>query len=136
MTAVPGGPVDGPVDPLDAAQVAPVLAGTRDLMGTAGLADLLGRLPGAVHRPGRPGRLLRAASPEAVWLGPEDLLELTEPPVHRHVVGGVVLQRTPLTPAQLGPSLARLVVALVGSQGAVAEATTVLTAARDVLARL
>jgi hypothetical protein len=135
MSPAPGDPVDH-VDPLDADQVAPVLAGTRDLMGAGGLGDLLSRLPGAVHQPGLPGRLFRAASPATVWLGPEDALVLTEPPVHQHVVGGVVLQRTSLTPSQTGPALARLVVDLVRDQGSLEEASTVLTTARDVLTRL
>jgi hypothetical protein len=132
VKSAPGDPVD-PVNPLDADQVAPVLAGTRDLMGAGGLGDLLSRLPGAERRPGQPGRLFRAATPDAVWLGREDVLVLTDPPVHQHVVGGVVLQRAALAPAQTGAVLARLVVALVRDQGSVEEAATVLTTARDVL---
>ncbi len=125
-----------PVDPLDVRQVAEVLGRTLTLMGSAGVGDLLARLPGARSVAGTTGRLFRPAVAGAVWLGAEHQLVLSDPVVHQHVVGGVVLQRRPLAPAELGPAVAPLVAALARSQGDLEEAATVLTVARDVLRTL
>ncbi len=130
-------PTEAVVDPYDVAQVTAVLAGTWDLMGPDGLADLMARLPGARLVPGSPGRLFHTAVPAGVWVGPEHFLELSaEPVVHQHVVGGVVLRRAAVPPGELPTLLARLVGTLVRDQGSAADATVVLTAARDVLHRL
>jgi hypothetical protein len=128
VTAVP----EGYVDPRDSSAVAAVLAATWSATGVDGLADLLSRMQGSRFAPGRPRRLLSPAVPASVWLGPEDELVLTEPPEHRHVVGGVVLQRTALPPADLAPTLARLITSLTRSQDSYADTAAVLTAARDV----
>jgi hypothetical protein len=132
---VTGDPQD-PVDPLDVPEVTQVLERTLALMGPAGVGDLLARLPGARQVAGTPARLFRAAAPDGVWLGSEHLLVLSDPVEHHHVVGGVVLQRTALPPAALGPTVAPLVASLVASYGGRADAGTVLTAARDVLRAL
>ena len=124
------------VDAADPAQVAPVVARTVALMGTGGLADLLARLPGTRTVPGTPGRLFKPAVPPTAWIGPEDQLVLTDPVVHQHVVGGVVLARTTLSPADLGPTVARLVTAAARAEASYDEASAVLTATADALARL
>jgi hypothetical protein len=107
-----------PVDPLDVRQVAEVLGRTLELMGPEGVGDLLARLPGARPVPGTAGRLFRPAVTGSVWLGADHQLVLSDPVVHQHVVGGVVLQRRALTPAELGPTVAQAVADLVRSQGA------------------
>jgi hypothetical protein len=125
-----------PVDPLDVRAVAEILGRTLALMGPGGVGDLLARLPGARPVAGTPGRLFRPAVPPAVWLGAENLLVLADPVVHQHVVGGVVLQRRSLPPADLGPTVAPLVAQLVRSHGGQTDAAMVLTAAREVLLTL
>ena len=127
MSAVP----EGFVDPRDRSAVAAVLAATWSTTGVEGLGDLLSRLEGSRYRPGRPRRLLSPAVPASVWLGPEDEVVLTDPVEHRHVVGGVILQRTTLEPGHLAATLARLVTSLSESQGSHADTAAVLTAARD-----
>ncbi len=132
MTPAP----ERPVDPVDVREVTAILDRTLALMGPGGVGDLLARLPGARPVAAVPARLFRHAVPPAVWLGAENLLVLDDPVVHQHVVGGVVLQRRTLPPADLGPVLAPLVAQLVRSQGGQQDAATVLTAARDVLRAL
>lgn len=124
------------VDPADAAQVEEVLADALRLTGFDGLIDLLTQLPGVQIRPGRPGGLLRRAMEGAVWLGAEHSVSLTSPPVHRHVVGGVVLAHDALTHAALPGVLAPLCVRAVRDEGRQAEASLVLTAARNAYRRL
>jgi hypothetical protein len=125
-----------PVDPYDVRQVAAVVEGTWRLMGPDGVLDLLARLPGVRLDPGTPKRAFRAAVEGGTWLGPEHLLTWTDPVVHRHVVGGVVLQRAVLAPAEVPTVVAGLLIALTRSQGSGEDAAAVLTVARDVLERL
>ncbi len=129
------GPVD-PVDPYDAARVAEVVAGTARLMGTPGVHDLLARLPGVRVEPGTPKRLLRPAVDGGTWVGPEHLLTRSDPVVHRHEVGGVVLRSAVVPPADLPGLVARLVATLTREQGSREETSAVLTAAAEVLDRL
>lgn len=133
MSQQPGAP---DVDPHDVAAVAAVLDGTWRATGPGGLGDLLARLPGARLVPGTPGRLFRPALPGGVQVGAEHFWTLTtEPVVDQHVVGGVVLSRTPVPAPRLGELLAVQVVELVREHRSAPEAALVLSAARDVLDR-
>jgi hypothetical protein len=127
---------EGYVDPSDASQVAAVLGAVQRALGVPGLGDLLGRIPGSRLEPARPGGFLRAALPASVWLTAEHQLVLTDPVVHAHVVGGVVLARDTLPAGRLPETVARLVVAAVREQGARSEAAVVLTAARESCERM
>jgi hypothetical protein len=127
---------EAPVDPYDAGQVARVVEGTLRLMGTGGVLDLLARLPGVVLVPAGRRGLWRPATPAAVLVGAEHRLTVTEPVVHEHTVGGVVLRRTEVPPGQLPGLVAGLVVALTHAQGSGPESGVVLSAAREVLGRL
>lgn len=91
---------DGRVDPASTAEVAAVLSAVHATMGDEGLADLLGRLPGVVREAGTPKGLFRAARPDRLWLGPEDVVALTTPLVHEQIVGGVILHRATLAPVR------------------------------------
>lgn len=124
-------PPEGFTDPSDQQQVAAVLATVVRELGVGGLGDLLGRLPGSRLEAARPGGVFKRAEPASVWLGAEHQLVLTDPVVHVHAVGGVVLARDPLPPGRLPDVVARLLVAAVADQGAQAEAATVLSAARE-----
>jgi hypothetical protein len=125
------------VDPADVSAVAEVLAGTLQLMGPAGLGDLLARLPGVRVVPATPARLFRPAAEGGVWVGPEHLVRLDATPVvDQHVVGGVVLQRSVVPPARVPGVLAALVVDLARDEGTAEETAVVLTAAREVIDRL
>ena len=128
MTSLP----DGFVDPTDVAAVAAVLTATVDAGGLGSVTDLLARLPGTRVVPEVPKGFLRAGVPQAVWLGAETCWSSTDPPTLLHVVGGVVLSRTPVEPGDVAGALARLVSDLARRTGAVADAAAVLTAARDV----
>jgi len=121
------------VDPLDVRQVEGVLVAAQRLMGTDGVLDLLARLPGVDVVAGTPGRFLRAGTPSAVWVGPDQRLLLTEPVVHEHVVSGVVLAHDAVPPGRLGAVLAPLVVALTRAQGSHDATALALTAAREAL---
>ena len=128
---------EGPVDPYDVRQVAEVLTATLRVIGTDGLLDLLLRLPGVRLVPGTPARLFRPAVESGLWLGPEHFVSLSpDAAVHQHVVGGVVLQRAALSPADLPRVLAGLVTALTRAQDSADETALVLSAARDVVGRL
>ena len=119
------------VDPTDPAAVAGVLRATALHAGLDAVADLLVRLPGTRTDPGAPGGLFRRAVPPSIWVGPEWCWSRTAPPELIQVVGGVALHRTPLEPGTVGDALGRAVADLVGRTGAVADASAVLTAARD-----
>lgn len=122
---------DGLVDPLDPAEVAPVLAAALAAMGVGGVVDLLVRLPGVHLEEARPKRLFSPAVPGLVHLGEEHRLSLGDPVLHEHVVGGVVLARDPLPGGDLPGVLARLVAELVRREAAVEEAAVALSAVRD-----
>jgi hypothetical protein len=127
---------EGYVDPLDRDVVATLLAATQSAMGVEGVADLLMRLPGVRRTAGTPKGFLRPATPDTVWLGPEDAFVLTDPPAYHHVVGGVALHHEPLPPGLLAGVVARLVAQWTVDTGTRAESAAVLTAAREVLDRL
>ena len=122
---------DGLVDPYDAAEVAPVLDAALRAMGPGGLTDLLARLPGVTIEPARAKRFLSPALPGRVWLGPENCLTMTDPIVHQHVVGGVVLARDPLRAGTLPGVLARLIADHVREHGQADDAAVALSAVRD-----
>jgi hypothetical protein len=129
-------PPEGYVDPGDEHQVAAVLDAVLRTLGVPGLGDLLGRIPGSRVEAARPGGLLRRAEPASVWLTGEHQLLLTDPVVHVHLVGGVVLARDPLPAGRLPDAVARLLVRAVADRGSQAEAAVVLTAARESTERL
>ncbi|MGH3492651.1 MAG: hypothetical protein ACRDQ1_05360 [Sciscionella sp.] len=127
---------EGYVDPVNQQEVAAVLGSVLRTIGVPGLGDLLGRVPGSRVEAPRAGGMFRRAMPPSVWLSPEHQLQLGEPVVHAHVVGGVVLAREPLPPGRLPEAVARLLVAAITDQGSHAEAAVVLTAARETCERL
>lgn len=122
---------DGRVDPTAPDEVAAVLAAVQAAMGPAGLGDLLERLPGVVRQAGTPKGLFRAATPDRLWLGSQDVVALGTPLVHEQVVGGVVLHRAPLPPGTAPGVLARLVARLTSAAAATETASVALTAARE-----
>jgi hypothetical protein len=124
-------PPEGYVDPSDPDQVAAVLGAVLRVLGMQGLGDLLGRIPGSRVEPTRPGGVFKRAVPASVWLTAQHQLLLSDPLVHVHVVGGIVLARDPLPAGVLPDTVARLLVAAVSEQGSHAEAALVLTAARE-----
>lgn len=124
------------VDPQDADQVAAVVEDTRRLMGYDGVVDLLARLPGVELVPGHPKRRFHPAVAATVSVGPEHLLAMSEPVLHQHVVGGIVLQRSVVPPGELPRLLAVLVGSLCVRQGSQQETAAVLTAAREILEQL
>jgi hypothetical protein len=126
---VPGLP-DGFVDPLNQDQVAAVLAAVRASLGQPGLLDLLMRLPGLTVDPGRAGKLLRGAVAPSVSAG-DDIVRFATPVIREHVVGGVVLSRTPVSVTGLSTVLAAMVSESVRRDGAREDVSVVLTAARD-----
>jgi len=129
-------PPEGFVDPADGPEVASVLRAVLGTLGTSGLGDLLGRFPGSRTEPARPGGIFRRGTPASVWLGPEHQLVLSDPVVHVHVVGGVVLARDPLPAGRAPDAVARLLVAAVADRASQSEAAVVLTAARELSERL
>lgn len=127
---------EGYVDPSNQQEVAAVLGSVVRTLGIAGLGDLLSRVPGSrVEAPQR-GGMFKRASPPSVWLSSEHQFQLSDPIVHVHVVGGVVLAREPLPPGRLPETVARLLVTAVTDQGGRDEAAVVLTAARETCERL
>lgn len=122
------------VDPTDPGAVAEVVAATVAAGGLSAVTDLLARLPGTRVTPEVPRGFWRAAVPAAVWLGTESCWSSTEPPTLLHVVNGVVLHREQVDPGEAPDLLGRVVVDLVRRTGAVADASAVLTAARDIAA--
>jgi hypothetical protein len=124
-------PPEGYVDPSDPDQVAAVLGAVLRVLGMQGFGDLLGRIPGSRVEPTRPGGVFKRAVPASVWLTEQHQLLLSDPLVHVHVVGGIVLARDPLPAGVLPDTVARLLVAAVSEQGSHAEAALVLTAARE-----
>lgn len=129
-------PSEGYVDPLDAAQVTPVLDAVLEMAGLGGLADLLDRIPGLRVQPAVPGRLFRAAAPPAAWFGAENCLSLADPVMHQQVVGGVVLHRAQVGRGALAPLIARLLAPVVRESGGQEEAAVALTAAREAFSGL
>ena len=129
-------PPEGFVDPSSAQQVAAVLDSVLQTLGIPGLGDLLGRIPGTRVEASRPGGMFKRAVPATVWLSPQHQLLLSDPVVHVHVVGGVVLARDPLPAGRLPDTLARLLVAAIADQASQSEAAVVLTAAREASERL
>jgi hypothetical protein len=107
---------DGFVDPLDRDQVTAVLAAVRASLDQRGLLDLLARLPGLTVDPGRPGKLLRAAVAPSIT-GGDDVVRLATPVIREHVVGGVVLSRTPVPASGLATVLAGMVCRAVRRDG-------------------
>lgn len=129
-------PPEGYVDPSDEQQVAAVLRIVLRELGIPGLGDLLVRIPGSRGEASRPGGMFRRAMPASVWLSPQHQLLLTDPVVHVHVVGGVVLARDPLPAGRLPEVVAPLLVAAIADQGGQSEAAVALTAARESSERL
>ncbi len=129
-------PPEGYVDPSNQQEVAGVLGLVLRTLGIAGLGDLLSRFPGSRVEAPRTGGMFKRATPAATWLSPEHQLQLSEPMVHVHVVGGVILAREQLPPGRLPETVARLLVTAVTDQGSHAEAAVVLTAARETCKRL
>jgi hypothetical protein len=123
---------EGYVDPGDPEAVAAVVRATVETGGLVAVGDLLARLPGTSTTAEVPKGFLRAGVPASIWLGPEHCWSATEPPTLLHVVNGVVLHREAVDPGEAGPLLGRIVAELVRRTGAVADASAVLTAARDV----
>jgi hypothetical protein len=128
MTDLPA----GYVDPLDQAAVAEVVRVTVQTGGLTAVADLLARLPGTRTAPEVPKGFLRPAVPAAIWLGAETCWSSTEPPTLLQVVGGVVLHRTVVSAGEAPELVGREVTDLVRRTGASADASAVLTAAREV----
>ena len=128
MTGLP----EGYVDPTDPVAVAEVVRLTVQAGGLPALGDLLARLPATRTTPEVRRSLLRAGVPAAVWVGDESCWSLTDPPTLLHVVGGVVLHRTVVTPGDAPDLVGRLVTDLVRRTGASGDASAVLTAAREV----
>lgn len=122
----------GFIDPLDPAQVTPVLRSARSQLGIDGLVELLARVPGLTVEPERAGGPLRRSVPASVT-GGQDVVRLTTPATREHVVGGIVLSRTPIPPAQLPALLALVCRDGVLSTGEIMEASLVLTSARDAM---
>ena len=129
-------PPEGFVDPSDVQQVAAVLGAVLQALGTSGLADVLGRLPGSRAEVSRPGGRFRRPVPASVWLSPQHQLVLSDPVVHVHAVGGVVLARDPLPAGRLPGAVAPLLVAAIADQASQSEASVVLTAALETSERL
>jgi hypothetical protein len=127
---------EGFVDPSDEQQVADVLDAVLRTLGVLGLGDLLARMPGSRSEASRPGGMFRRGEPASVWPSPEHQIVLSDPVVHAHVVGGVILARDQLPGGRLPQALARLLVAVIADQGSQSEATVVLTAARESTERL
>jgi hypothetical protein len=125
---------EGYVDPTDPVAVGDVLDATVQTAGLDAVTDLLARLPGTRTTAAVAKGFLRPAVPAAVWLGPESCWSCTAPPTLLHVVGGVVLQRTEVHPGDVAGALGRVVAELVRRTGGVADASAVLTAARDIAA--
>jgi hypothetical protein len=125
---------EGFVDPTEPEAVSAVLAATVAAGGLDALTDLLGRLPGTTSTPAEPKGFLRAAVPASIWLGPETCWSCTRPPTLLQVVNGVVLHRDTVHPGEAAGRLARVVADLARRTGTVADASAVLTAARDVAA--
>ncbi|MGI8578338.1 MAG: hypothetical protein ACR2KG_10580 [Nocardioidaceae bacterium] len=122
----------GYVDPLDPAQVAPVLRSAHRQLGLTGLLELLARVPGMTVEPERPGGALRRPLAASVT-GGQDVVRLTTPATREHVVGGIVLSRTDVPPAQLPALLALACRDAVLAEGEVMEASIALTSARDAM---
>jgi hypothetical protein len=129
-------PPEGFVDPSDEHEVADVLRIVVQTLGIPGLGDLLGRIPGSRSEESRPGGTFRRAVPASVWLSPQHQLVLSDPVVHVHVVGGVVLARDPLPAGRLPVAVARLLVAAIADAGGQSEAALALAAARESCERL
>lgn len=125
---------DGRVDATSTDEVAAVLHAVITSMGTDGLIDVLTRVPGVRILPGRPGGLLRKATPAQCWLGVEDRLVLSTPLVHEQVVRDVVLHNETLAPGVAPATVARLLVRLVAQMAAYEDASVALTGARDAVA--
>jgi hypothetical protein len=122
---------EGYVDPADTDAVSAVVSATAETAGLGAVADLLGRLPGVSATAEIRKGMFRAGVPAAIWLGPEYCWSSTRPPTLLHVVNGVVLHREVVEPGEVGALLGHLVADLVRRTGAVADASAVLTAARD-----
>jgi hypothetical protein len=121
----------GYVDPTDPIAVAEVLRATAASGGLTAVGELLARLPGTRTTAAVPRGFLRAGAPGAVWLGTDWCWSATEPPTLLQVVNEVVLHRTTVTAGTVAEALARPVADLVRRTGSVADASAVLTAARD-----
>lgn len=122
----------GFVDPLDAAQVAAVLGAALERLGMAGLVELLTRIPGMRIDPGQAGGLFRQPRPARIFAG-EEVLALGRPVVREHVVGGIVLGRSTVRPAEVPDLLAWAVCSAVADYGDAGQASVVLTSARDAI---
>lgn len=122
------------VDPTDAEAVADVIRATVHAGGLDAVTDLLRRLPGTRATAEVRRGLLRQAVPAAVWLGAEQCWSCTRPPTLLHVVGGVVLHHRDVDPGDAPGLLGPVVAELTRRTGATADASAVLTAARDVAA--
>jgi hypothetical protein len=127
----PGVPA-GFVDPPDRAEVAAVLRATLDRLGMPGLVDLLTRVPGVQVDPGQASGVIRRGRPARV-VGSERVIVLGGPVVCEHVVGGIVLSRTPVRPGDLPDLLAGVVRDAVAESGDAEPASIVITSVRDAL---
>lgn len=124
------------VDPTEVPQVATVLHAVLTTLGVLGLGDLLARFPGTRIEVARASGRFRRALPASVWLSPEHQVVLTDPVVHIHIVGGVVLARDELPAGRLPEAIARLLTKVIADQGSQAEAAVILTAAQESCIRL
>lgn len=122
---------DGRVDAASTDEVAAVLGSVITSMGTEGLLDVLGRVPGVTIQPGRPGGLFRKAEPLLCWVGPEDRLVVAGQLLHEQVVRGVVLHSAALPPGTAPATIARLLVRHVAQMAAYDDASIALTGARE-----
>ncbi|MEP6695695.1 MAG: hypothetical protein ABJA34_02325 [Pseudonocardiales bacterium] len=121
----------GFVDARDPAQVAAVLRSTVDRLGMSGLADLLSRLPVRIDPGQAPGRFSRGRPPRV--MAGEQVVVLAQPVVLEHVVGGIVLSRTPARHKDVPDLLAAIVCAAVADSGDAGAASVVITSVRDAL---
>jgi hypothetical protein len=126
---------EGYVDPTDPDAVAEVVRSTVRTAGLTAVTDLLGRLPGVRVAAEVSKGFLRAGVPAGVWLGTDYCWSATDPPTLLHVVNGVVLHREVVDPGEAPDLLGRIVPDLVRRSGELADASAVLTAARDVADR-
>lgn len=119
------------VDAADPDAVAEVLRRALPAVGLDGLLAQLGAVPGLAVRPGRSRGLLRAAVPARVSQGDRTLECGPDGVVLLHVVGGIVLARDAVAPAELPGVLGSLVSRAAADPASGEDASVRLTALRD-----
>jgi hypothetical protein len=120
------------VDATDPEAVEQVLVLGLAGLGLDGLVEQLSTLPGLKLDPGRPGGLLRAATPPVLEVEERSLaLFASGGGELRHTVGGVVLARDPVTITELPGVLAALLVRSLPGTGAQDQLSVLLTSIRD-----